>query len=197
MDVNKLLGLRPKTESVADIEAALTAALAARAAAEEAEAALLAKRGDVLMTAPPEDVTEAEGALVRIRLERDQVGTMIPLLEARLAAARRKPFTDETRQMVEEAEAADRAFGEFLERDYPELAQRLVEGLALERKAEDLREALRGRVPEMTPAERAAFRFPERPVVWPSHLHPVGSLVRLPDVQQPTGYEWPLWPVRA
>jgi len=126
MDLKKLLGMRPKTESLADIEAALAAARGAGEAAAKAEADLLAKRGDVLLSGTPEEVTRAEEALARARTEADHAATMVPILEAKLADARGNAKLAEVRQMVAEAKAAAEAARLALASRYPELAAAMV-----------------------------------------------------------------------
>lgn len=197
MDLKKLFGMRPKTEGIADIEAALAAARAAGEAAASAEAALLAKRGDVLLTGTPEEVTRAEEALARVRAEAEHVATMVPILDARLKAAERQPFLDDVQRRIGELDALHRAFGEFVTKQYPEHARRIAEGLALEVQIRDLHDTLRGRFFEMTPAERDAFRVPSRPTVWEGDPQMLAGLVVLPNPGHSAGGAARIWPASA
>lgn len=194
MDLKKLFGMRPKTEAIPDIEAALAAARAAGEAAARAEAALLAKRGDVLLTGTPEEVTRAEEALTRARAEAEHVATMVPILEARLKAAERQPFLEDVRRRIDELEALHNAFRNFLAKDYPEHARRIAEGLALEVRIRDLHDTLRGRFFEMTPAEREVYRVPARPTVWDGNPQMLAGLVVLPNAGRSADGAGRIWP---
>jgi hypothetical protein len=126
MDLRKILGMRPKTESIADIEAALAAARAAGEAAAKAEGELLAQRGGVLLNGTPDEITRAEEALARARLDADHAATMVPILEAKLADAMRGRQLAELREAFnlarQKAEVARHALAET----YPALAARMA-----------------------------------------------------------------------
>ncbi|UPY37024.1 hypothetical protein [Sediminicoccus sp. KRV36] len=147
MNLKTLLGMRPKTESVADIEAALAAARGAGEAAARAEAELLAKRGGVLLSGTPEEVTRAEEALARARTEAEHAATMVPILEAKLADAMRGVQLNALRAKLAEAGAKADAARVALGEQYPKLAAALVHKVLIpEREAlaaiEDARVAL-------------------------------------------------------
>ncbi len=131
MDLTKLFGMRPKTEGIADIEAALAAALAAGEAAARAEAALLAKRGDVLLSGTPEEVTRAEEALARARTEADHAATMVPILEAKLADAMREKKLAELRAAVARANRMADQAADAIRQRYTQLAAAMVQDVLI------------------------------------------------------------------
>lgn len=126
MDLKKLLGMRPKTESIGDIQDALKAARVASDAAKNAEADLLAKRGDVLLGGTPEEVTRAEAALVQVRLEIERAATMVPILETRLAGAQREKNLAHLRAMVADASQKSQVAAAAIRDRYTVLATAIV-----------------------------------------------------------------------
>ena len=181
MDMKKLMGMRPQSESIADIEAALAAARAAGEAAARAEGDLMARRGDVLLMGAPDEVTRAEEALARARLDADRAATMVQALEAKLAATIRAQKLGELRQLVDEANRLAAAAASAISSRYEQLAAALV--------AEVLRpeaEALAAIAVAHKALERARFqnefsldlaelkaRLPMAPLVtaWPAAPH--------------------------
>lgn len=207
MDLKKLLGMRPKTESLADIEAALAAARGAGEAAAKAEADLMAKRGDVLLSGTPEEVTRAEEALARARTEADHAATMVPILEAKLAEARGNAKLAELRQVVAEAKATAEAARVILASRYPELAAAVVHEVlipeakaiaALDRARAAVDAAFRQGLVTWTDEEGppAEWRLPLAPLATLAPPPPAGGMgrntlgaeVRLPALN---GQGWP------
>jgi hypothetical protein len=215
MDLKKLFGMRPKTEAIPDIEAALAAARAAGEGAAKAEGELLQKRGDALLNGAPDDIARAEEALARARLDAGRAEAMAAALEARLADAMREKKLGELRGLVEEANRLADAAARAISSRYAPLAEALAEEV-LRPEAEALaaigaaRSALEGArwgkddAPEL--AELMAL-MPKAPLVmaWPappyhSQRDDLGQLVKLPSqtgLGPPVDDGAPIWPKPA
>lgn len=215
MDLKKLLGLRPKTDTLPDIEGALERARAALAKAREEEAGLLGRRAGLLLGGEAEAVAAAEADLGRARLDIERAEVMTAALQDKLTEARREAALAELRAKIGDAAAKVEQAKRALAVRYPELAAALVRDvLALEvaaLKAIDeataareraIREGLIDRM-EGNAGEEWALPVPPLVALVPHRPHhPIRSAIG-PEVQLPAvgGAAWPasdvppFWPV--
>lgn len=126
MDLKKLLGLRPKGTTPADIEAAIVAARAAREAVTEAVGQLTARRVAMMLDGTPEEVTAAEQALATARAEAERAAMMVPALEAKRDAAQREAHLAEVAAKVRRANEAADVAAKALSGRYGELVELMV-----------------------------------------------------------------------
>lgn len=126
MDLKKLLGLRPKTDSVEEVAAALDRARAALAKAREDEAVLLGGRADLLLAGDAAAVSTGEADLARVRVDIERAEAMLKALEGKLAEAQRAARIGQLRAKIAEATTKAERAKHALAVRYPELAAVMV-----------------------------------------------------------------------
>lgn len=136
MDLKKLLGLRPKDDSVDAIRTALVQAQGVQSAASQRAAELEAGRARMLVDGSAGEVERAERDLTAARGDAERAGAMIVGLQGKLAEAEAREAERGARQAVVDAEARRSRFLAFVRNDYPALAQKIADGLKLEAEAE-------------------------------------------------------------
>jgi len=136
MDLKKLLGLRPKGNDLAAMEAALAQASEAGETARRKVEELTALRVSVLLDGSEAEVEAAEKHLAQARAEGERLAVILPGLEARIADAQRVAKVARVHDLIGEANAKQAAAEAAIRDRYPALAAALVrEVLAPEREA--------------------------------------------------------------
>jgi hypothetical protein len=199
--LKNLLARRPKPGAEpAEIAEALASAEAEQRAASERVAALLSRRGTVLLDAPPAEVEAAEAALAEARAAADRAAAMAEALRERLAEAERRKRLARVSELAQAAARADDAWRAFVDGQYPTLAARIAAGLALEVAARQaIAEAHRAarELPREDQADAAtppAGYLPAHPAGgWhPASSHGLSAFVRLPAANgDDAGAFWP------
>lgn len=205
MDLKKLLGLRPKTDTLPDIEAALDRASAALTKAREEEAGLLNRRPHLLLGGDADSVAAAEGDLARVRLDIERAEVMTSALKGRLAEVLRETRIARLRAKIEDATAKAERAKQAIGVRYPELAAAMVrevlapeaEALAAIHEAFEAREtAIReGLIDRTETGTGDAWALPAPPLLAlvPSKPHEALRSALGPDVALPAvgGRAWP------
>lgn len=132
MDLKRLLGLRPKTETVVAIGEAIAAATAAQHAALGRIASLERDRGQRLLEADAAAVTTAERDLTESRAEAERLDALLLALRDRLEAAKAREARAKAEAAVAEVTRASDAFKQWWTNEYPVLAAKIRDGLLLE-----------------------------------------------------------------
>jgi hypothetical protein len=207
MDIKKLLGVRPKSESAADISAAIERAREAAASARQRASEIEAVRGTLLLNGDLNAVTAGEKDLVEARAEAERFDLLAVTLQPRLEEARTKEKAAEIVAVYDEAQRQTAAFVEFWRKQYPALAAKIRDGGMLEKRALDSIKRLH----EMSFSDPAAWiasgvAVPPSPA---EHIYPgdssngvggVSFAVRLPHPEGksfPSGSLPSFWPIDA
>jgi hypothetical protein len=205
MDVKKLLGMRPKTQSAADISTAIEKAREAAATARRRVSEFEAVRGTLLLNGDMNAVTAGERELVEARADAERFDLLAETLQVPLQEARTKEKASEIVALYDEAQRMSAAFVEFWRKQYPALATKIRDGGMLEKAALDSIRKLH----ELANSDPAAWAVagvavPPSPA---EHIYPgdpdngvagVSFRVRLPH---PEGKSWPqgtapsFWPI--
>jgi CO/xanthine dehydrogenase Mo-binding subunit len=205
MDLKKLLGLRPKTDTVEAISNAIAMAEAERAAALTRITELENGRGNLILTGDVQAMEAGERALSSARAEAEQLGVMAAALKPQLEAAK---VREKAAEITEAAKVAKEQVEQFLtwwRERYPTLANQMRDGFLLETAA--LKKI--GELHKMQLDHPAAFAasgatIPQEPTY---HVYPgdpsnvVGSVAggaRLPPPvgkARPHGDAAPFWPL--
>lgn len=199
--LKNLLARRPKPGAdPAEIADALAGAEAEQRAAAERVAALLSRRGAVLLDAPPAEVEAAEAALAEARAAADRAAAMAEALRERLAEAERRKRLARVAELAQAAARADAEWRGFVDGQYPALAARIAAGLALEVAARHAIAEAHRAAAELPPEDRAAAASPP-PGYLPPHpsggwhagsVHGLSAFVALPAANgEDAGAFWP------
>jgi hypothetical protein len=138
MDINQVLGLRLKAETVEGVCEALEEVRAAGAAARQRLAELEAARAETLLSGSASAVTAAEAALTEARGAAERAGVLEPALERKLAELERAREVDRVKGLAADANAQQQAVTDTLIKRYPILAKALIdEVLAPEKRASE------------------------------------------------------------
>lgn len=136
MNLQRLIGLRPKAETAAAVREAAEAAERELASARETVARLEAARTAALLGAPEAALAKAECELRDARGEAERLALMAEGLRARVPELERAEMTAATRAALAEAEREAATVAAEIGRDYPRLARELAALLAREWAAE-------------------------------------------------------------
>jgi hypothetical protein len=170
MDLKKLLGLRPKTDTAEAIGNAIAMAEAERAAALTRITELENGRGNLILTGDVQAMEAGERALANARAEAEQLGVMAAALKPQLAEAQTR---EKTAEIAEAAKAAEQQVQQFLtwwHERYPGIADQLLAGAKMEREAVRAIAALwdmRTKHPAAFAASQVAIPTKPREQLWP------------------------------
>lgn len=155
MPPDDIMAFRPKTSAPADIAAARTAVEERLAADRAVEADLTARRGTAFLAGDQVELERIEAGLDGLRRTCTQLETLLPTLATALDDAIAAAEISDLRQQGEQVLAQHDEVQRFALELYPELAGKIIAGLAMERRAIDALHAYRGRLASL-PAERRA-----------------------------------------
>ncbi|WP_426958337.1 hypothetical protein [Muricoccus radiodurans] len=196
MDLKKLLGMRPKGQTAADIHSAIAQAEAGKASALARAAELEAERGNLLLTGDIKAVETGERELAEARAEAERCTVMAEALRAPLAEAVLRERAAEIVALHQRAEQASEEFATWWRTKYGALATEIRDALRQERIALNLIHQLH----MLTVDEPAAFAaagvgLPKSPSERvsphsPSSVIAVAMGVRLVSVDRDTS----IWP---
>jgi hypothetical protein len=135
MDLKKLLGLRPKTDTAEAISNAIAMAEAERAAALTRITELENGRGNLILTGDVQAMEAGERALASARAEAEQLGVMATAMKPQLEAAKTREKAAEIAEAAKAAELTAQRFVDWWRTKYPALADQLLVGVRMEREA--------------------------------------------------------------
>jgi hypothetical protein len=205
MDLKKLLGLRPKTDTTEAIGNAIAMAEAERAAVLTRITELENGRGNLILTGDVQTMEAGERALASARAEAEQLGVMAAALKPQLAEAK---IREKAAEIAETARAAEQQVQQFLtwwRERYPTLANQMRDGFLLERAAlNKIHELNKMQLDHPAAFAASGATIPQEPTY---HVYPgdpsnvVGSVAggaRLPPPvgkARPHGDVAPFWPL--
>jgi hypothetical protein len=207
MDVKKLLGMRPKTQSAADIQAAILRAQEGQRAALRRATEIEKGRGLLLLNGDPAAVEAGERELVESRAEAERYALLASTLEAPLRAAQTKERAAKIQATAKEAQTLVDAFVEFWRTRYPGLAAQLWDGALMEKRALDKLDELANLAGNDHEAfEAAGIAAPASPaqVIYPDDpSNTMSGVLQRMKLPSPDRREWPqgnassFWPIDA
>jgi hypothetical protein len=126
MDVLKFLGLRPKSDTVDEVSAALDRARSAHDEVAARLADLQRRRPEVLLSGNEGEIAAVEQQLADARAEAERAAAIVPHLEVKLLRLRRQAEIDRVRRQVVETTAKVEGVGASIRTRYVELAEAMV-----------------------------------------------------------------------
>ncbi|MBU8544325.1 MULTISPECIES: hypothetical protein [Roseomonadaceae] len=207
MDFKALFPMRPKGESVKDIDEALQLARNAGEAARASIGDIQARRAAVLLNGSEQEVASAEAALAAARADAERSDVLVPALEQKLAEAQRRERIAALVVQVAEANAKCAAAEKAIHARYEELAHALVRdvlqpeneairareaaALAVDRLVQDLR---LDEIPENLRVRKVPFGVQMPNTLFRNQL---GDEIRLPSLKGtgfPNDHVAAIWP---
>jgi hypothetical protein len=198
MDLKKLLGLRPKTDTAEAISNAIAMAEAERAAALTRITELEAGRGNLILTGDEQAMQAGERALASARAEAEQLGVMAAALKPQLAEAKTREKAAEIAEAAKTAEREVERFVTWWRTQYPGLADQMIAGARMEQQAVQAIaavEKMQREYPAAFAASEVAIPLkPARQVRPSNYINSISDCV-LHGLHLPSDdVETPLWP---
>jgi hypothetical protein len=198
VDLKKLLGLRPKSDSAEAIGNAIAMAEAERAAALTRIMELEAGRGNLILTGDVQAMEAGERALASARAEAEQLGVLAAAMKPQLEAAKLREKTAEITEAAKVAEQSAQRFLGWWREQYPTLVDQMLAGAKMEREAVQAIATLqdmRTKHPAAFAASQVAIPVKPREQLWPGGLGNSVSDVILGGLQLPSDNSGaPYWP---
>lgn len=158
MNLRQIIGLRPKTQDVTAIRAALAGAEEAQATALATLATLEAGRAAILLEGDAATFEKSERDIATTRGDAERAGIMVDALRDRLHTAERDSVLRNVRASVAEAHAASEKFLAFMRDEYPRLAERIAQGMRMEEQANEANAECSRALADLPPAEADQMR---------------------------------------